>query len=137
MAATAAGVGAGAGAAAAEHEHEHRVKFDPEPHVLEDGARDRSRSRERARNHQSSSSSSRHERREHSPTESSDSGDTIEEPDLADRFDEHGNRRDGEEDPLARKIGEIIAGHGGGGLGGLLDDLFNSGGGHSHDRGHH
>jgi len=109
---------------------EHHVTFDLHPHVAQE--RQREREREQHHSHGHDGAHDRDRRRDPSPTSSTDSGDTIEEPNLSDRFDEHGNRRDDNDDPLGRKIEEIIAGNGGGGLGGLLDNLF--GGGHAHSR---
>ena len=125
-----------------EPEPEHHVMFDLHPHVAQERQRQREREREQHHSHghdhghdgahDRTRERERDYRRDPSPTSSTDSGDTIEEPELSDRFDEHGNRRDDNDDPLARKIKEIIAGNGSGGLGGLLDNLF--GGGHAHSR---
>ena len=102
-----------------EAEPEHHVTFDLHPHVARE---------QQARNHghDGAHDGPAPHRRAPSPVSSDDSGDTIDEPGLADRFDEHGNRRgdgsDDGEDPLARAIGDIIGGHGG-----LLDGLFGGG----------
>jgi len=102
---------AAADVAAAEH-HEKTVKFDLDPFRSESydkhghehgdyGARD-------VRRHDGNRKGDR-SRRDKSPS-SDDSGDTIEEPDLTDRFDEQGRPKG--EDPLTAKIEEIIAGQG-------------------------
>jgi hypothetical protein len=100
--------GATAGSTGVEH-HEKDVKFDLDPfqnessdtHEHEHGQEGTKGVRRRDGNCKSN--------RDKSPS-SDDSGDTIEEPDLTDRFDQQGRPKD--ENPLAAKMDEITAGRG-------------------------